>query len=137
MQYLDFLEMTYVIRRLPAFAGGDKPTALAKKLYFCDNGIASVLAAISEGAAFENAVCNQLRPYGSLNYLAKGREYEMDFILNQGNASIGLEVKYHPIQSDNQKLKRIAAKHGLNEAWLVGKYPTPGFSDFIWGGAIF
>lgn len=56
-QYLDFLEMTYVIRRLPAFTGGDKPTALAKKPYFCDNGIASVLATISEVAAFENAIC--------------------------------------------------------------------------------
>ena len=47
MQYLDFLEMTYVIRRLPAFAGGDKSSALGKKLYFCDNGIAGVLEAES------------------------------------------------------------------------------------------
>jgi uncharacterized protein len=50
MQYLDFLEMTYIIQRLPAFAGGDKPSALAKKLYFCDNGIASVLANLSESS---------------------------------------------------------------------------------------
>jgi uncharacterized protein len=136
-QYLDFLEMTYVIRRLSAFAGGDKSTALAKKLYFCDNGIASVLATISEVAAFENAIRNQLRPYGRLNYLAKGSEYEIDFILTREERPAGLKVKYHPIQSDDQKLKRIAAKHDLGESWLVGKYPTPGFSDFIWGGSIF
>lgn len=80
---------------------------------------------------------NQLRPYGRLNYLAKGREYEVDFILTREERSAGLEVKYHPIQSDDQKLKRIAAKHDLGESWLVGKYPTPGFSDFIWGGSIF
>ena len=72
-----------------------------------------------------------------MNYLAKGSEYEVDFILSRGNESIGLEVKYHPIQSDNQKLKRIAAKHDLGKSWLVGKYSTPGFSDFIWGGSIF
>jgi hypothetical protein len=122
------------IRRLPAFAGGDKPATLAKKRYFCDNGIASVLATISEGAAFENAICNQLWPYGGINYLAKGSEYEVDFILTREERSAGLEVKYHPIQSDDQKLKRFAAKHGLGEFWLVGKYPTPGFSHFILRG---
>jgi predicted AAA+ superfamily ATPase len=137
MQYLDFLEMTYVIRRLPAFAGGDKPSALAKKLYFCDNGIASVLANLSEGALFENAVFNQLRQYGNLNYLAKGNEYEIDFIVTQSNASIALEVKYHPILSDDQKLKRISKKYLFSESWLVGKYPAPGFHDFIWAGLFF
>jgi predicted AAA+ superfamily ATPase len=137
MQYLDFLEMTYVIRRLPAFAGGDKPSALAKKLYFCDNGIASILANLSEGAMFENAVFNQLWQYGRLNYLAKGNEYEVDFILTQDDRSAALEVKYHPILSDDQKLKRIATKYTFTESWLVGKYPAPGFSDFAWAGLIF
>jgi predicted AAA+ superfamily ATPase len=66
MQYQDFLEMTYVIQRLPAFAGGDKPSALARNLYFCDNGIASILANMSEGALSENAVFNQLWQYGNL-----------------------------------------------------------------------
>ena len=51
-QYLDFLEMTYVVHRVLAYAGGDKASALARKLYFCDNGIASILANISEGALF-------------------------------------------------------------------------------------
>ena len=137
MQYLAILEITYVIRHVPAFAGGEKPAAQAKKLYFCDNGIASVLTTISEGTSFENAIYNLLRSYGRLNYPAKGSEYEIDFIPTSGERAAGLEVKYHPIQSDNQKLKRIAAKHALAESWLVGKYPTPGFSDFIWGGSIF
>jgi predicted AAA+ superfamily ATPase len=137
MQYLDFLEMTYVIRRLPAFAGGDKPSALAKKLYFCDNGIAGVLANLSEGALFENAVFNQLRQYGNLNYLAKGNEFEIDFIVTQSNISIALEVKYHPILSDDQKLKRISKKYLFSESWLIGKYPAPGFQDFIWAGLFF
>ena len=80
---------------------------------------------------------NQLWPYGGINYLAKGSEYEVDFILTREERSAGLGVKYHPIQSDDQKLKRIAAKHGLGESWFVGKYPAPGFSHFIWGGLVF
>ena len=137
LQYLDFLEMTYVIHRLPAFAGGDKPSALARKLYFCDNGIASVLANLSEGVMFENAVFNQLRNNGTLNYLAKGNEYEANFIVTTETGSSNLEAKYHPILSDDQKLKRIAAKYGFIEAWLVGKYPAPGFQQFVWSGLIF
>jgi predicted AAA+ superfamily ATPase len=138
IQYLDFLEMTYVIRRLPAFAGGDKSSALGKKLYFCDNGIAGVLAKLSEGALFENAVFNQLRPYGNLHYLAKGSEHEIDFIVtNDPTPTVALEVKYHPTPADERKLKRIAAKYDFAEAWLVGKYPIPGFQDFLWSGLIF
>lgn len=138
MQYLDFLEMTYVIQRVPAFAGGDKPSALAKKLYFCDNGIAGILAHLSEGALFENAVHNQLRVYGELSYLTKGSEHEIDFIIKQeNNPEIALEVKYHPILSDDQKLKRLAVRYGISESWLIGKYPAPGFQDFLWSGLIF
>ena len=138
MQYLDFLEMTYVIHRIPAYAGGDKPSALARKLYFCDNGIASILAQLSEGALFENAIHNQLRAWGELSYLAKGSEHEIDFIVRREAAGeAALEVKYHPLLSDDQKLKRLAGQYGLAESWLVGKYPAPGFHDFIWGGLIF
>jgi predicted AAA+ superfamily ATPase len=138
MQYLDFLEMTYVIRRIPAYAGGDKPSALARKLYFCDNGIASILANIGEGALFENAINNQLRGYGGLSYLSKGSQHEIDFILTrENNPEAALEVKYHPILSDDQKLKRLSARYGLAESWLIGRYPAPEFQEFIWGGSIF
>ena len=44
-----------------------------------------------------------------------------------------LEVKLHPIQSDNQKLRRITAAYPFQAAYLVGRFPTPGFTDFIWG----
>lgn len=135
-QYLEFLEKTYVIARIPAFAGGDKPAALGKKLYFCDNGIASILAQVSEGALFENAIYNQLRRYGNLAYIAKGREYEIDFVV-QEKKPVALEVKYHPTLSDSEKLNRIAEKHGIKQSWVVGKYSTPGWQDFLWGGLIF
>jgi hypothetical protein len=137
-EYLEFLEKTYVIYQLLAFAGPDKTAALGKKLYFRDNGIASILAHPGEGALFENAVFNQLREYGKLTYLAKGNEYEIDFVLTSQNTQpAGLEVKYHPVATENQKLKRIAQKNGLANSWLVGRYSTPGFEDFLWGGLLF
>ncbi len=138
MQYLDFLEMTYVIRHLPAYAGGDKASALGKKLYFCDNGIAGILAKLSEGALFANAVCNQLRPYGNLHYVAKGGEYAIGFVVTADSTpTVALEVQYHPTPADERKLKRIVARYGFAESWLVGKHPVPGFQDFVWGGLIY
>jgi predicted AAA+ superfamily ATPase len=48
--YPEFLEKTYVVYQLPAYAGPDKAVALGKKLYFRDNGTASILAHPGEGA---------------------------------------------------------------------------------------
>lgn len=140
LHYLEFLEMTYVIHRLPAYsASADRSAALARKLYFYDNGIAGVLARLSDGALFENAVFNQLRAYGELAYLGRGGEYEIDFVLRApGEAtSTALEVKVNPLPGELGKLRRLAASHDMTAAHLVGRYPTPGFSDFIWGGLIF
>jgi len=69
-EYLEFLEKTYIIYQLPAYSSVDKSVALGKKLYFRDNGIASILAHPGEGALYENAIFNQLRDYGELAYLA-------------------------------------------------------------------
>jgi hypothetical protein len=139
VQYLEFLEMTYVIRRLPAYSGSaDRAAALGRKLYFYDNGIAGVLARLSEGALLENAVFNQLRAYGELSYLARGSSYEIDFILGgvAGQGNTALEVKTHPLPADLHKLQRLAERLALPQAHLVGRFPTPGFTDFVWGGLI-
>jgi predicted AAA+ superfamily ATPase len=136
-EYLEFLEKTYVIYQLPAYAGPDKAAALGRKLYFYDNGIAGILANPGEGALFENAVFNQLRPYGKLAYLSKTNKYEVDFILTAAHGQpVGLEVKTHPTLADDQTVKRIAQKNDLAQAWLVGRHPVPGFEDFLWGGLI-
>jgi len=137
-QYLEFLEKTYVIYRLPAYAGPDRSAVLGRKLYFRDNGIAGILAQPGEGALFENAIFNQLAGYGDLAYLSKNNEYEVDFVLTRpGRPAAGLEVKYHPVESDAQLLNRVAQKHGLSNSWVIGRYPTPGFENFLWGGSIF
>lgn len=137
-EFLEFLEKTYVIYRLPIHAGPDKKTALGKKLYFRDNGIASLFAHPGEGAIFENAIFNQLWSYGSLSYLARGNKYEVDFVLTpEEGRPVGLEVKYHPVASDLERLKWIARSNDLLQSWLIGRYPVPGFKDFVWGGMIF
>lgn len=136
--YLEFLEKTYVIYQLPAYTGPDRSVALGKKLYFRDNGIASILAHPGEGALFENAVFNQLKAYGDLTYLSKGNEYEVVFVLTgPGKPLVGLEAKYHPLQADADKLGRLGRKHGFSDTWIVGWAPTPGFESFLWGGLIF
>ena len=140
VQYLEFLEMTYVIRRLPAYSdSADRVAALGRKLYFYDNGIAGVLARLSEGALFENAVFNQLRAYGELSYLARGSEHEIDFVLGSPAVpeAAALEVKTHPLATDLRRLRRLATGHALPQAHLVGRFPTPGFTDIVWGGLIF
>jgi len=67
---------------------------------------------------------NQLRRYGDLAYLAKGNDYEVDFVLKKNNP-VTFEVKYHPTSSDRDKLNRIAEKHGIKQKWIIGKYSTP------------
>lgn len=138
-EYLEFLEKTYMIYRLPAYAGVDKSLALGKKLYFRDNGIASILTTLGESPSFENAVFNQLWTYGELSYISNNSDFEIDFILadRYSHHTIGLEAKNHPAEADNRRLRRTAERKGLHKAWLIGRYPTPSFTEFIWGGCIF
>ena len=138
MEYLEFLEKTYVISRLPAHASPDKTATLGKKLYFLDNGLVSVLAQPGEGQLFENTIFNQIKRRGNLTFLSRGSEYEVDFILEPANKQrVALEVKYHPVEGDDTKLKRIAEKNDIPQAWIIGRYPTPGFKEFLWGGLFF
>jgi uncharacterized protein len=137
-EYLEFLEKTYIIHQLPAYARADRSVSLGKKLYFRDNGIASVLSHPGEGALFENCIFNQLWSCGELSYLSKGSEYEVDFIVKpEAGSSVALEVKYHPTLSDHSRLNRIAGQNGISDYWLIGHEPTPGYKNFLWGGLFF
>jgi len=137
-EYLEFLEMTYIIYRLPTFAGPDKTISLGKKLYFRDNGIVSILGSPGEGAMFENSIFNQLRDYGELTYLAKSNDYEVDFVITPPDEpAIGLEVKVHPTAADRSRLTKITRRHDLHQSFVIGRYATPAFNDYLWGGSIF
>ncbi len=137
-EYIDFLEKTYVISLLSSHGSPDKSVAGGKKLYFRDNGIASLFTNPGEGALFENSLFNQLQNYGSISYLGKEKEFEIDFVVRRPDRfQFGLEAKIHPVQSDKDRLAYFAEKYHLQDSWLVGRFPTPGFEQFIWGGSIF
>jgi predicted AAA+ superfamily ATPase len=127
-----------MITRLPAFsASQDRVAAQGKKLYFYDTGIANTLSRLSEGAAYENTLFNQLRPFGKLSYLSKGSQVEIDFILeNPAGEATAMEAKTHPTPDEERRLIRLAERLGLGRAYLVGRYPTPDFTRFLWAGSI-
>lgn len=134
LNYIDFFEKTFLVKRLPVFSKRpDKEIVKMQKLFFCDNGIANFLAELSSGAQFENAVFNQLKHKGDLSYYSLKSGKEIDFVLNK---SIGFEAKESPIKQDLNYLQLLAKKAGLKKAFLIGRNQVPKFSNYIWAGAI-
>lgn len=132
--YIDFLEKTYLIERIPALAKNpDREIVKAKKLYFCDNGIMNALGGVSSGVKFENALFTQLHHKGGLSYYALKNGREIDFILDKDSA---LEVKESPDEQDGFILKELSRRIGVKRYRLIGRYPVPRFKDYIWGGEI-
>lgn len=134
MNYLDFFEKTYLLRRVPVFSkSADREIVKAQKLYFCDNGIAGFLADLDSGSKFENAIFNQLRNYGEIQYYSLKNGREIDFILDE---KIGLEVKESPIETDGKKLTVLAQGAGIKKNRLIGRHQVPNFENYIWGGEL-
>lgn len=133
-QYTDFLEKTYLITRVPVHTHNpDREIVKARKVYFCDNGLLSVLAENSSGALFENALFNQLRHHGDVRYFSLKNGHEIDFVLDGKTA---LEAKETPTDTDLADLARLARVAGLKKHALIGRHSSPRFDDFIWGGRI-
>jgi uncharacterized protein len=134
LNYINFFEKTYIIFRLPVFSKSpDREIVKAQKLYFCDNGFLDILSDLDSGSKFENAVFNQLRGLGALQYYSLKSGREIDFVMDQ---KIGLEVKENPIETDQRKLDDLSQMAGLKGGRLVGRYAVPNFENYIWGGEI-
>jgi uncharacterized protein len=133
--YIDLFEKTYLLTRIPVYTKSpDREIVKAKKLYFCDNGLLNTLAKVDGGTEFENAIFNQLRPLGKLQYYAKKTGLEIDFILNKKAA---IEVKESPTISHIKKLSILAKAISLKKTYIIGKKPTLERNEkFIWGGSI-
>ena len=134
--YLLFLENTYFIKLVKPFVTNpDREIALQTKLYFTDTGILNTFTNISEGAIFENAIANQLSLKGDIKFYAKRTGQEIDFILNE---KIAFEVKETPTPSDLRILNRRAKNINIEKTALIGlNIPGNGFSNFLYGGAIY
>lgn len=110
-RYLDLLETSFVIRRLPPFLK-NRSTRLVKspKLYFTDSGLAAHLAGVGDlepgadhplrGPLFETYVAQNLAalleahlPAAQLSYWHEQGRHEVDFVIEQGRKVIAVEVK--------------------------------------------
>jgi len=134
VSYIDFLEKTYMIFRLPVHSKSpDREIVKAPKLYFCDNGLLGILADISGGSKFENAVFNQLKAAGELKYYSLKTGKEIDFIIN---GRVAVEAKESPLADDLKSLSDLAAMAKIKGSRLIGRYQVPNFNDYIWAGEI-
>ncbi|MBN2103821.1 ATP-binding protein [bacterium] len=122
--YLSFLQGTYFVHFISPFSRNvDREVSGTKKVYFCDNGFLTLYGNLSPGNALENAVHNQLKKYGNLNYYQKRSGAEIDFILDQKTA---FEVKMNASESRINRLKKISESLGLTSNYLISQK----FSDF-------
>lgn len=132
--YLALLEQSYLIRTIPvATQSPEREIVKARKIYFLDNGIASMTAELSSGSKFENAVFNQLRTFGEVSYHQLKTGKEIDFILDREAA---FEVKETAAETDLRNLHGLAQNLGIERRFVVGRHPRNLFDGFVWGGFI-
>ena len=132
--YLELFEQSYLIRTIPVTSNSpDREIVKARKIYFLDNGIAAVCAELSSGSKFENAVFNQLHPFGEVSYYQVKTGNEIDFILDKKTA---FEAKEAAFDNDLRRLKLLSQNLSINDCFVVGRYPNNLFEGFLWGGFI-
>lgn len=132
--YLDLLEQSYLIKAIPVLSNSpDREITKAKKVYFLDNGIASVSAEAGSGAMFENAVFNQLRFKGDVSYYQLKSGKEIDFILDK---EICYEVKETATEGDLKNVVALAQNLNIGDCHVIGRHPIKLFDGYIWGGFI-
>ena len=130
--YIDLLENTFVITRVPVLSKNpDREIVKAPKIFINDNGLLNQLAEVSSGVQFENAVFNQLKFYGKLQYYSLKSGKEIDFILNEKTA---IEVKETATEQDLTQIKNLSKNINVSIQMIVSRYPSPTFNDFVWGG---
>ncbi len=130
--YIDLLENTFVITRIPVLAKNpDREIVKAPKIFINDNGLLNQLAEVSSGVQFENAIFNQLKFHGKLQYYSLKTGKEIDFILNDKTA---LEVKETATPQDLNQLCNLSKNINISKNKVVSRYPSPSLNDFLWGG---
>ena len=121
--YLSFLEGTYFTNFVPLWSKSkDVEIRGSEKVYLCDVGLANILAKVPDGALYENAVFQLLRPRGHLYYYQKKGGAEIDFILDGKEA---YEIKLRPSASEGKKLEATSKELGIRTFHLVSlRYST-------------
>jgi hypothetical protein len=118
--YLAFLEGTYFISLIRPYSKNvDREVSGRRKVFLCDNGFLSLFSKVSQGSLLENAVYNNLRKYGDINYYQRRSGVEIDFILPEH--SLALEVKNTGTNHDLRKLEKLAASIGMENHFLISQ----------------
>src|SRR5580765_1626767 len=110
-RYLDLLETSFVLQRLPPFVRGRSQRLIkTPKVYFADSGLAAYLADVAEidaragerlrGALYETYVAQNLRAIVDLHlgraelafWHVQGR-HEVDFVVATARAAVAIEIK--------------------------------------------
>lgn len=132
--YIYLLEQSYLLKTLPVFTfNKDKEIVKSRKVYFYDNGLANILADLSSGVKFENAIFSQLHHFGDLSYYQLKSGLEIDFIVDQ---KYGFEVKETAYESDAKTLHRLGTNIELKYTRVLGKSAPVLFEDYVWGGMV-
>jgi uncharacterized protein len=133
--YLHLFEQSYLIRTIPVTSNSpDREIVKARKLYFLDNGIASMSGELGSGSKFENAVFNQLHHLGEVSYYSLKTGNEIDFVLDKKRA---FEVKEQATEMHLKTARTLAQKIGISDAHVVGRHAAHrSFPGFVWGGFI-
>lgn len=132
--YISFFEKTYLIRTVPVYTKNiDREIVKARKLYFCDTGLANTLADLSSGAQFENTLFNQLSHIGQVQYFALKTGHEIDFILDM---SLAVEAKETPIEADLTRLAQTSDQAGISNFRLIGRHKSPKLTNYVWAGSL-
>ena len=115
--YLSFLEGTYFIKLVSPYSKSrDAEVRGQEKVYLCDVGLANNIAKVPDGALFENAIFQLLRPKGEIHYYQKKGGAEIDFILNRAEL---YETKLRPFRGDRARIEAVGRELGIGKFHLV------------------
>jgi hypothetical protein len=138
-RYLDLLEQTYVIFRLPAFSTNPrKEVARSKKVFFWDTGIRNALlnAFSTEelrpdiGALWENWVIAEVAKHnllrggaGDLFFWRTRAQSEVDLVIKTGDRLRAFEVKW---QRRSRVSRAFSARYGVAVQLIAADNPFVG-----------
>lgn len=125
-EYLDFLEGTYLIKRIKPYSQKIDVTLRGQaKPYFCDIGFLTMQERVADSVVLENAVYNLIRNHGEVFFYQSKSGSEIDFILKKGIGLLAFEVKSKAHITDVNRLKRLAGRFGVKDYYVVSRNYSP------------
>lgn len=133
INYVYYLEQTFIIRRLtPFFTNAKKEIIRMPKNYFIDTGIRNFSAddfsdlekRKDKGELLENFVLNEIslktKLSEKISFWRNKSGQEVDFIVQKGEKIIPMEIKY---QNNNLKISRsfnsFLENYAINESYII------------------